>query len=88
MCSAAGIVDKGIIRPLPRTQTAEELGQNILICQRDEMIDRLAHYAELGIDEVIATSIFGQPQSATLRHEQAFGAEVMPHLKPLTRKAA
>ncbi len=45
-----GIVDRGIIRPLPRTQTAEELGANILICQRDEMIDRLAAYAALGID--------------------------------------
>lgn len=83
-----GIVDKGIIRPLPRSQTAEELGQNILICQRDEMIDKLAHYAELGIDEVIATSIFGQSQSATLDMMQAFGAEVMPHLKPMKRKAA
>ena len=55
-----------IIRPLPRSQTVEELGANILICQRDEMIDRLADYAEMGIDEVIVTSIFGQPQDETL----------------------
>ena len=55
-----GIVDKGVIRPLPRTQTAEELGQNILICEKEEMIDRLAHYAQIGIDEVIVTSIIGQ----------------------------
>jgi alkanesulfonate monooxygenase SsuD/methylene tetrahydromethanopterin reductase-like flavin-dependent oxidoreductase (luciferase family) len=81
-----GIVDKGMIRPLPRNQTAEELGQNILICERDEMIDRLAHYAELGIDEVIVTSIFGQDQQATLDMMSAFGAEVMPHLKTVKRK--
>jgi len=83
-----GIVDRGIIRPLPRTQTAEELGQNILICQKDEMIDRLSAYAEMGIDEVITTSIFGQPQEETLDMMSMFAAEVMPHLLPLTRKAA
>lgn len=83
-----GIVDRGIIRPLPRTQTAEELGQNILICERQEMIDRLAHYAELGIDEVIVTSIFGQDQAATLDMMSGLAADVFPHLKHLTRKAA
>ena len=83
-----GIVDKGIIRPLPRSQTADELGQNILICQKAEMIDRLAHYANLGIDEVIVTSIFGQDQQATLDMMQAFGAEIIPNLKPMIRKAS
>jgi alkanesulfonate monooxygenase SsuD/methylene tetrahydromethanopterin reductase-like flavin-dependent oxidoreductase (luciferase family) len=83
-----GIVDNGIIRPLPRTQTAEELGQNILICQKDEMIDRLAAYAEMGIDEVITTSVFGQPQQETLDMMSLFSQEVMPHLLPLRRKAA
>lgn len=81
-----GIVDKGIIRPLPRTQTAEELGQNILICQKDEMIDRLAHYAELGIDEVIVTSIFGQAQEETLAMMSELSATVFPHLTHLNRK--
>lgn len=82
-----GIVDKGMIRTLPRAQTAEELGQNILICQRDEMIDRLAHYAELGIDEVIVTSIFGQPQEETLAMMSEISATVFPHLKTIQRKA-
>lgn len=84
----AGIVDAGIARPLPRTQTADELGENLLFCQKDEMIDRLAHYAELGIDEVIVTSIFGQPQAETLEMMSRLSTEVLPHLKPLTRKVA
>jgi flavin-dependent trigonelline monooxygenase, oxygenase component len=84
----AGIVDAGIARPLPRSQTAEELGENLLFCQKDEMIDRLAHYAELGIDEVIVTSIFGQPQDETLEMMSRLSTEVLPHLKPLTRKVA
>jgi alkanesulfonate monooxygenase SsuD/methylene tetrahydromethanopterin reductase-like flavin-dependent oxidoreductase (luciferase family) len=83
-----GIVDAGVIRPLPRAQTAEELGANILICQKDELIDRLAAYAEMGIDEVIVTSIFGQPQEETLEMMSAFGAEVMPHLRDVKRRVA
>ncbi len=83
-----GLVDKGVIRPLPRAQTLEELGANIVICERDEMIDRLAHYAQLGIDEVIVTSNFGQPQAETLDMMTRFATEVMPHLTTLTRKAA
>lgn len=82
-----GLVDQGIIRPLPRTQTAEELGQNILICQKDEMIDRLGAYARLGIDEVIVTSIFGQPQDETLAMMSALAADVFPHFRT-TQKAA
>ena len=82
-----GIVDQGIIRPLPRAQTAEELGQNILICQKDEMIDRLGGYADLGIDEVIVTSIFGQPQDETLDMMSELAAEVFPLFRTQTQAA-
>lgn len=78
-----GIVDNGIIRPLPRAQTLEELASNLLICARDEMIDRLSVYAELGIDEVITTSNFGQEQFMVLDMMEHFAEEVMP----LFRKA-
>jgi len=78
-----GIVDKGIIRPLPRAQTLEELASNLLICARDEMIDRLSVYAELGIDEVITTSNFGQEQFMILDMMEHFEEEVIP----LFRKA-
>ena len=81
-----GIVDQGIIRPLPRSQTVEELGANILICQKGELIDRLAEYQALGIDDVIVTSNFGQPQGDTLAMMERFAAEVMPEFA--TRKQA
>jgi alkanesulfonate monooxygenase SsuD/methylene tetrahydromethanopterin reductase-like flavin-dependent oxidoreductase (luciferase family) len=84
-----GIVDKGIIRPLPRSQTLEELSANLVICGRDEMIDRLSVYAGLGIDEVIATSNFGQEEAMTLDMMSHFAEEVMPHFrKPEAAKAA
>ena len=75
-----GIVERGIIKALPRKQTLEELGQNILICEAAEMIDRLSEYRELGIDEVISSSNFGQDQAETLAMMQRFAADVMPHL--------
>jgi alkanesulfonate monooxygenase SsuD/methylene tetrahydromethanopterin reductase-like flavin-dependent oxidoreductase (luciferase family) len=73
-----GLVDQGVVRPLPRAQTIEELGANIMICGRDEMMDRLAEYQALGIDDVIVTSNFGQPQAETLAMMERFAAEVMP----------
>lgn len=82
-----GIVDQGIIRPLPRTQTLEELASNILVCGRDEMIDRLSVYSELGIDEVIATANYGQDDAMTLDMMSAFAEEVMPHFAKAKPKA-
>jgi len=83
----AGIVDKGIIRPLPRAQTVDELASNLLLCGKTEMIDRLSVYADLGIDEVLTTSNFGQAESMTLDMMSQFAEEVMPHLTGY-RKAA
>ena len=82
-----GIVDKGIIRPLPRSQTVEELASNLLLCGRQEMIERLSVYSELGIDEVLTTSNFGQDQQMTLDMMSRFAEEVMPHFR-VRRKAA
>ena len=75
-----GIVDRGYIRPIPRAQTVEELGGNLLICERDEMVERMRGYAELGIDDLIMSSNFGQPQEETLEMMSRFAEEVMPHL--------
>jgi alkanesulfonate monooxygenase SsuD/methylene tetrahydromethanopterin reductase-like flavin-dependent oxidoreductase (luciferase family) len=82
-----GIVDQGIIRPLPRNQTLEELASNILLCGKDEMIDRLAVYSDLGIDEVLTTSNFGQEEAMTLDMMTRFAEEVMPHFRKAPRQA-
>lgn len=82
-----GIVENGIIKPLPRKQTMDELRANILICGRDEMIDRLSAYAELGIDEIIVTANFGQPQEAVLEMMSRLASEVMPKVAPTARRA-
>lgn len=83
--SGPGQVERGQIVPLPRKQTVEELGQSLLICTRDEMIDRLSTYAEIGIDELIMTSNYGQENAETLDMMARFAAEVVPHVKSATR---
>ena len=68
-----------MVRVLPRSQTVEELGESLLICTPQEMIDKLAPYAELGIDRVILNVNFGLDASDTLDAIQCFAEEVMPH---------
>ncbi len=76
-----GIVDAGMIRPLPRQQSIEELGENLLICPPGEMVDRLMPYAELGIDRMVLNVNFGVSQAETLESIQCFAEEVMPQLR-------
>lgn len=83
-----GIVDNGRIRPLPRQQSMEELGQSLIICEAAEMLDRLSAYAEAGIDEVITSSNFGQPQAETLDMMERFSTEIMPQLTSVRKRSA
>lgn len=74
-----GIVENGLIAPLPRKQSIEQLAESLLICTASEMIDKLSPYAEAGIDRVILNINFGAEQSETLECIQKFAEEVMPH---------
>lgn len=74
-----GIVDSGMIRPLPRKQTLDELAESLLISAPQEMIDELGIYADLGIDRVILNVNFGVEQSETMDCLQCFAEDVMPH---------
>ena len=74
-----GLVDNGMIRPLPRECSIEETDANLTICTRQQMIDKLGAYADAGIDRFIMNVNFGASQSETLDAIQAFAEEVMPH---------
>lgn len=76
-----GVVKNGLIEPLPRKQSVEELAENLLICTPAEMIDKLSVYAELGIDEVLAPCGYGQSHSETTDMMHRFAEEVMPHFR-------
>jgi len=74
-----GLVENGIIRELPCKTPIDELDESLLICTPQEMIGKLAPYAELGIDRLILNMNFGLAQQETLDSIQCFAEEVMPH---------
>jgi alkanesulfonate monooxygenase SsuD/methylene tetrahydromethanopterin reductase-like flavin-dependent oxidoreductase (luciferase family) len=76
-----GIVEGGMAKALPRKQTVEELAKSLLICPPAEMVDRLAPYAELGVDRISLMVNFGAEQAETLDAIQMIAEEVMPHLR-------
>ena len=82
-----GIVENGMIAPLPRKQTIDELAESLLICTPAEMTDKLGPYAEAGVDRVILNVNFGAGQSETLEGIQRFAEEVMPHFSDRNRAA-
>jgi len=83
-----GVVERGRVAPLPRKQTIGELAENLIICPPSEMVDRLAPYAEAGIDEVILSSNLAQPQEEHIEAMERFAAEVMPHFRDNAARAA
>ena len=74
-----GIVEKGMIEPLPRKMSVERTAENLVICTPSEMIDKLAPYAEAGVDRFIMNINFGVEQAEVLESIQCFAEEVMPH---------
>ena len=73
-----GIVENGMIEPLPREQSIDDLAESLLICTPAEMIDKLGPYNEIGIDRVILNVNFGLSQAETLECLQCFAEEIMP----------
>ena len=76
-----GIVDAGMIRPIPGEQSMDELAESLLIGGVQEITDKLGPYAELGIDRVILNVNFGYAQSETLDALQRFAEDVMPYFQ-------
>ena len=73
-----GIVDDGLIAPIPRKVSIEQTAKNLHICSTTEMIDQMALYAEAGVDRFILNMNFGADQGETLKCIQQFAEEVMP----------
>jgi len=74
-----GIVENGMIKPLPRNMTVEQTAENLTICTPSEMIDKLSPYAEAGVNRFIMNVNFGVEQAEVLESIQCFAQEVMPH---------
>jgi len=81
MYTGPGIVNKGLIEPLPRAQTLEEMTENLIICPVNEMIDKLSAYAESGVDEMIISAGFGQSQEDMIESMYRISEHIIPHFK-------
>ena len=77
--SGPNIVDAGLIRPLPRSQTIDQLEESLLVCTTQEMIDKIGPYAEAGVDRFVLNINFGASQQDTLESIQRIAEDVMPH---------
>ncbi len=73
-----GIVNDGLIAPIPRKVSIEQTAENLHVCSSSEMIDQMAPYAEAGVDRFILNVNFGASQAETLDCIQQFAEEVMP----------
>ena len=79
-----GVVDHGFIRALPREQTLAQLDENLVVGSSAEIIDKLAVYAEIGVDRFILNPNFGASQSEQLDTIQCFAEEVVPILQQIS----
>ena len=81
MFTGPGKINKGLIEPLPRSQSLDEMTENLIICPVNEMIDKLSVYAESGINEIIISAGFGQSQQDMIESMYRIGEYVIPHFK-------
>jgi alkanesulfonate monooxygenase SsuD/methylene tetrahydromethanopterin reductase-like flavin-dependent oxidoreductase (luciferase family) len=73
-----GIVEEGLIAPIPRKASIEKTEENLHICTPSQMIDELSPYAQAGVDRFILNMNFGAGQQETLDCIRRFAEEVMP----------
>ena len=81
MFTGPGKINKGLIEPLSRSQSLEEMTENLIICPVNKMIDQLSVYAESGINEIIISAGFGQSQQDMIESMYRIGEYVIPHFK-------
>ena len=83
-----GMVEHGMIEPLPRKMSVEQTAENLTICTPAEMVDKLGVYAQTGVDRFIMNVNFGMSQTETLEFLQQFAEEIMPHFTARPRLVA
>ncbi len=88
MFTGPGLVKRGLIKPIERNQTLEEMKENLIICPVNQMIDKLSVYAEAGVDDFIVSSSFGQNQEDIIESMQRISENVMPNLKNVKSRVA
>lgn len=79
--SGPGLIDRGMVRSLPRKQSLEELAENILVCPAPEMVDRLGLFADSGVDVASLVLNFGSSNEETIETIHRIAEDVMPYFR-------
>ncbi|UXX81524.1 LLM class flavin-dependent oxidoreductase [Roseovarius pelagicus] len=84
-----GIVKNGRAVALDNGTTVEEMGENLLICSAEEMVERLMPFHDMGIDRVSINLGFGPCHKDCMQMIRLFAADIMPEfVQPSDKKLA
>ena len=81
MYTGPSLIESGMVRSLPRSQSVDDLAKNILVCSATEMVDRMGVFAESGVDVASLVLNFGSSHEETLETIHRIAEYVMPHFK-------
>lgn len=79
MFSTPGTVTNGAIEPLPVDKSLQDIRDRLIIGTAEQCIQKLHHYAELGIHDIQVNMNFGASHSDVMGSLERFGTQVMPH---------
>jgi alkanesulfonate monooxygenase SsuD/methylene tetrahydromethanopterin reductase-like flavin-dependent oxidoreductase (luciferase family) len=83
-----GTVKGGAIVPVDVPETIDDIRRSLIIGSPQECIDKLAHYAELGIDDVQINMNFGAAHRDVMGSLERFATSVQPHFEQPANLAA
>ena len=79
-----GTVKGGAIVPIDVPETIDDIRRSLIIGSPQECVDKLAHYAALGIDDVQINMNFGAAHGDVMESLERFAAHVQPHFRAST----
>jgi alkanesulfonate monooxygenase SsuD/methylene tetrahydromethanopterin reductase-like flavin-dependent oxidoreductase (luciferase family) len=76
-----GTVHNGAIEPIAVSETLDDIRKSLIIGSPQECVDKLGHYADLGIHDIQVNMNFGANHADVMGSLERFAAHVMPHFK-------
>ena len=88
MFETRGTVKGGAIVPLDVPETLDDIRRSLIIGSPQECVDKLARYAELGIDDIQINMNFGAAHGDVMDLLERFALNVRPHFDKPSRSVA
>lgn len=74
-----GTIKGGAIVPLDVPETLEDIRRSLIVGSPQECVDKIAHYVDLGIDDIQLNMNFGASHADVMEGLERFAVHVMPH---------